>query len=189
VLLSGEIQTLQNMNIDKNSYIIDQLSKTTQSSILYNGNPLSSGLYSLVLLYSGYTGPIITIRKSSDLTSSNLQNFYADVFGTIGIYYLGTGISLNTWLNGNTPYIVQWWDQTGNQKHATQTNIAYQPTFDISNNTILFNSGSYFNVPNGSYPYGNSEYTYTLKSSISNNGSVFGGGVHGTSTMNTFGKI
>lgn len=190
VLLSSEIQTLQYMKIvDKNYYIIDQLSKTIQSSILYNNNQLSAGLYGLVLLYSEYTGPVLTIRKSSDLSSSSLQNFYADVYGTIGVYYLGTGISMNTWLNGNTPYIVQWWDQTGNQNHATQTNISYQPIFDISNNTIVFNSGSYFNLPNGSYPYGNSDYTYTFKSSITNNGSILGGGDKGTSTMNSFGKL
>lgn len=190
VLLSGEIKILQNMNANSRYYIMDQLSQTTQSSILYNGNQVSAGMYALQLLYSGYTGPILTLRKSSDFSSNYLQNFYADVNGKLGTSYLGNGIPIVTWLNGDTPFIVQWWDQTGNQNHATQTeNIEYQPILDIANNTIIFTSGTYFNLPNGSYPYGDSEYTYTFKSSIYNNGSIFGGGVQGTSTINTFGKF
>lgn len=190
VLLSGEINLLQNININSKYYIIDQLSQSTQSTILYNGNQVSSGIYGLQLLYSEYTGPVLTIRKSSDLSSNYLQNIYADINGKLGTSYLGNGTSLFTWLEGDTPYIVQWWDQTGNQNHATQTeNILYQPTLDIVNNTILFTSGTYFNLPNGSYPYGDSEYTYTFKSSSYNYGSVFSGGSAGTSTKNSFSKF
>lgn len=190
VLISGEIKLLQNMNVNSRYYMIDQLSQATQSTILYNGTSLSAGMYGLNLLYSEYTDPILTIRKSSDLSSNYLQNIYADVNGRLGTSYLGNGIPIVTWLNGDIPYVVQWWDQTGNGNHATQTeNIDYQPILDIVNNKLIFINGTYFNLPNGSYPYGDSEYTYTFKSAIANNGSVFGGGVQGTSTMNSFSKF
>jgi hypothetical protein len=123
------------------------------------------------------------------LSSNYLQDFYSDINGKLGTSYLGYGTSLAAWLNGDVPYIVKWWDQTGNQHHATQTdNILYQPILDAINNTILFTTGCYLNLPDGSYPYDDSEYTYTFKSSIYNNSSVFSGGIPGTSTMNTFSK-
>ena len=76
-----------------------------------------------------YTGPTIKIRRISDsstvdffaISNTNSQNnLYTNINGT-------AGTTLNTWLTSTTGYVTTLYDQTGNGKHATQTNQANQP--------------------------------------------------------------
>jgi hypothetical protein len=171
------------------SCVIDKLSTTTKSNMLYNGTTLSAGAYGVILLYTGYYGPTITIRRSSDNT---IQNFYADISGNLGTTYFGGGTSLTTWLGTSYAYVTQWWDQTGNGNHAIQTIITLQPVYNISGKYIDFsnftnggNANAYFNLPNGTHPYGDSEYSYVFRySSTTTNYALFGGGINGVDLTN-----
>jgi hypothetical protein len=149
--------------------------------LLNNGTTLSAGAYGVRLLYSKYTGPILTIRRSSDSLSAN---FYADTSGNLGTGYNGSGTSLTTWLNGSLAFVSQWWDQTGNGNHATQTTTSAQPVYNTYYNNVdfsVYNTGAnaWLNVPTGAFPYGTSSYSYVFKHGVINNnlqGTVYSGG-------------
>ena len=183
-------QNLRNIfkpnNFQATFNLMDSLSSTTKSTILEINNVTrnSAGAYGAKLLYSNYTGPILTIRRSSD---NIISNFFANPIGQLGTDYLGTGISLITWLNGSTAYVTIWWDQTGNCNHATQITESLQPQYDTTNNYITFPGTTFFNLPDGAHPYGNSQYTYIFKCSIpSTNGGIFFGGSANTNQANAF---
>lgn len=164
---------------------IDYLSSTTKTAMLNNGTTLSAGAYGVRLLYSKYSGPVMTIRRSSDSASSD---FYVDANGNLGTGYLASGTSLTTWLNGATAYVTQWWDQTGNSNHATQSTTANQPTYNTTNNYITFPTNAFFNLPSGTHPYGDNEYTYITKynSSSKVECAFFGGGSNVNYSSNGF---
>ena len=152
--------------------VIDALSSTTKTAMLYSGAgaSLSAGAFGVKLLYGAYTGPVITIRRSSDSVTAN---FYADISGNLGTTVGGTGTSLSSWLSSATAYVTKWWDQTGNSNHATQTNTGKQPTLNTTTKKIVFTARShsdfdYLDLPDGSCPYGNTNYTYIVKFSTTN---------------------
>ena len=152
--------------------VIDALSSSTKTAMLYSGTgaSLSAGAFGTKLLYGSYTGPVMTIRRSSDSVTAD---FYANTTGTLGTAVGGTGTSLSSWLSTATAYVTKWWDQTGNSNHATQTNTGKQPTFNTTNKNIVFTARNqtdfdYFDLPNGSCPYGNTNYTYIVKFSTTN---------------------
>jgi hypothetical protein len=162
--------------------ILDSLSSTTKSNLIYSGTTLSAGAYGTRLLYGRYKGFIMTIRRSSDNT---IQNFYADISGNLGTTFFGGGTSLTTWLGTSYAYVTQWWDQTGNGNHAIQTNISAQPIYNISGKYIDFgttttggNANAYFNLPDGTHPYGDSEYSYVFRysSTSTTEHALFSGG-------------
>ena len=167
---------------------IDYLSSTTKSAMLNTGTPLSAGAYGVRLLYSRYSGPILTIRRSADSVSAN---FYADTSGNLGTGFNGSGTSLNSWLNSSLAYVSQWWDQTGNGNHATQSTTSAQPVYNTYYNNIdfsVYNTGAnaWFNIPNGAFPYGTSKYSYIFKHGVINNnlqGTVYSGGNASPSTL------
>jgi hypothetical protein len=159
-------------------YIIDKLSKNTKDLFLNSGKKLSAGAFATILLYTKYKGPIFNIKRSTDNVS---MDFYSDYYGKIGNEYLGTGIPLNIFLNGAIAYVTIWYDQTGNNNNAIQNNKDFQPIFDLTENYIIFPQNSFFNLPDGTHPFGDSEYTYTFKCSINNEvGGIFGGGSMGS---------
>lgn len=105
----------------------------------------------------------MTIRRSSD---SSQLDFYADANGNLGDALNGTGGSLTTWLgDGNTGYVTKWYDQSGNSKHATQTNTLYQPAVNQSNKYVDFqnSSNSYLELADSSLPTGSTAYTITWR--------------------------
>ena len=206
LLAESQIQTIYNETMSLGdvsanyiNYTIDQLSSITKTAMINNGTTLSAGAFGLSLLYSVYTGPVMTIRRSSD---SSFCDFYADICGNMGTGYLATNTSLDTWLNGAYAYVTKWWDQTGNQNHATQTIVSIQPVFDTIRKYIDFgtttpggNVGAYFDLPNSAFPYGNSTYSYIFKHGFQkfSNGieCIYnGGGAQGgaQSTANFFGS-
>jgi hypothetical protein len=187
---------------------IDLLSATTRTALLSPTTITNGGAcaFALKLLYSGYTGPVIRIQRSSD---NAVSDFYADPSGNLGTAYLGTGTSFSTWLAaaGGTPiaYVLKWYDQTGNGNDAsgnyTGTPINYPR---LSNQTLSLNSNttppsgyyvslntnptittnnsnwSYFTLPNGALPYGNCNYSYVINTYMHPNDGwyrpVIGGG-------------
>ncbi len=109
-----------------------------------------SGSFSTIRTSTTYTGPTINVRRSSDNSTSD---FYSNAYGQFGTILDGSGTTLETWLGTSTGYIRTWYDQSGKNNHATQTNTSFQPTFDIINNQVDFTSGtSFFNIPDGTAP-------------------------------------
>lgn len=167
---------LPNMTTDTNIH-------TADPTLTYEAS-IQAGVYGCKLLFSSYTGPVMTIRSS---INNVIGHFYADSAGTLGSEYLGTGTSLSTWLNGATPYVQIWWDQTGNKNHAYQFDSGSQPTYNSSSKYISFTGTQYFKLPNKTHPYDNMEYTYVFKCSINTQGGgIFGGGTADTYKSNSF---
>ncbi len=139
-LLSGSLS----MNVPK----LDTMSSAGKSSL--------RGLWALKRLFTTYTGPVVTIRRSSDNITSD---FYADHTGVLGTALNGTGTTIYSWLSGSTAYVTKWWDQSGSGNHATQSNIANQPILDITDNCLDYATNSFFVLPDGTVPYGNADYS------------------------------
>jgi len=179
---------------------IDKLSVTTKNIILPNETTpdtniltaaptteasISAGVYGCKLLFSSYTGPVMTIQSSINNVTGH---FFADTNGNLGSAYLATGTTLSTWLNGATAYVQIWWDQTGNGNHAYQFDNGLQPIYDSTNKYITFTGDRYFNLRDKTHPYlDNSQYTYVFKCSItSTSGGIFGGGLVQDLSSNSF---
>lgn len=85
-----------------------------------------------------YSGPLIRVRRASD---NNEANFYQGLTpGTLNTVRGGSGISLQTWANGNS-YIKTYYDITGNGNHATQTNALMQNQITDGSGAILTAGG------------------------------------------------
>ena len=116
----------------------------------------SKGIYGIKALHSQST-TILTIRRSTDNATVNV------IANSSGNWTVNTGGSYSSWIGAATGYITQWWDQSGKNNHATQTNTSIQPIFDYSNKQIDFKPDKYFNLPNGTVPYGNTNYTMVVR--------------------------
>ena len=157
---------------------IDYLSASAKASMLNAGPRLSAGAYGTQLLYSSYTGPVMKLRRSTD--SSNVD-FYADIYGNLGTTYLATGTTLNNWLSGNSAtvvYVTTWYDQTGNANHGTGAGTTL-PFYNTTTKEVDFGTVGYFTLIDGSYPSGNSAYSYLYKQGridTTKSNVVYGGG-------------
>ena len=134
--------------------ILSTLSGTAWSS--------AQGIYGVKSLYLSST-KILTIRRSYD-------NAIVDVIAdNSGNYTVSTGGSYMNWIGTGDGYITQWWDQSGKANHGTQTNTSIQPLFDYANKQVDFKPDRYFNLPNGTVPYGNANYTMVVRHNTINN--------------------
>lgn len=113
-----------------------------QEALLLDYYPDAAAAYSLRKLRSGYTGAAIQVRRSSD---NAVQNIGFDSNGGLDTTALTTFVG-----TGNTGFVTTWYDQSGNNNHATQSTTANQPVIFsagaiISENTkpsIYFNNGN-----------------------------------------------
>lgn len=89
-------------------------------SIVYllDNVPSSSVAYSLRQLRSDYTGSVIRVRRSGDNAEQNI-GFASN--GSLDI------ASLLAFVGSNNGFVHTWYDQSGNNNHATQTTPANQP--------------------------------------------------------------
>lgn len=125
-----------------------------------------SGAYAAYRVSFSYTGPTMTVWRSSDSVPSD---FYANAYGQLGTAINGTGTSLESWLGTATGFVTKWHDQSGKGNHATQTTVASQPRIDYVNNRLDFttNSGTAFlSISNGTVP---TCTTYSVSGYISTN--------------------
>lgn len=115
---------IKDQNISKiysgNDIIYSTESLSQRLLDVYNG---SVGAYSLKQLNSSYSGPIIQVRRSSD---NQEYNFYANDL---------TNGNLISWVNNSTGFISRWYDQSGNNNHATQSTANLQPRI-VSGNSV-----------------------------------------------------
>lgn len=142
---------------------------STQLPLDVVSNSSCYGAFAVYRVSSSYTGPTVTIRRTSDNATSD---FYADAYGQLGTTVNGTGTTVESWLNGSQAYITKWYDQSGKGNHATQSTNGNQPLYDINTKRVDFTANSatsYFNLPNGTVPQGR---TYSiLNTYISGNSS------------------
>ena len=166
------------------------LANSGQYNAVLNNPSLSTNAYNSIrgafacrLLNYNYFGPIMNLRANSDSSGYFVQPFYADVCGNLGTGYLGTGMSVRAWLaanNANTTYahVTKWYDQGMDYSfNCAFSNIpSLQPIYDVSNGLINFGyTGSagnstaapqtncYFTLFNGSYPTGDSSFSYVTR--------------------------
>ena len=159
--------------------VLDNISGPARSA-------LNAG-YSVKRLSGTYYGPTISVRRSTD---SVTQDFYADTLGNLGMYLNARGQSITSWLNGATGFITTWYDQSGNGKHATQTVTSAQPSINIINTYVTFDTDDFFRLPDGTVPNGNTKYTVVVKhDTIGNvNGTYLASGANfsANNSTNTF---
>lgn len=99
-----------------------------QEALLLDYYPDAAAAYSLRKLRSGYTGAAIQVRRSSD---NAVQNIGFDSNGGLDTTALTTFVG-----TGNTGFVTTWYDQSGNNRNATQTTQADQPQI-VRNGLIL----------------------------------------------------
>ncbi|MDB4343143.1 hypothetical protein OAA26_00300 [bacterium] len=110
----------------------------------------------------------IEIRRASDNTETTI--------GFTSNGDLDTG-SIETFCNGTECVIVKWYDQTGNNRDATQTNTLFQPTIYSGSTVITFNG-----IPAATNAY----YNYDDKFTITNTLGVPDSGSFTVSYVNNF---
>jgi hypothetical protein len=128
--------------------ILRLLSTPTQLYYLNTSNMLYA--FSVRLLVPNYTGPVFTLRRSSDNATSD---FYADAtqsYLTTGAN--NTGTTFTSWIGANTAYVNKWYDQSGKGNHSTSGT----PTISLQNSKYVINfnntTGTYLNLTTPSKP-------------------------------------
>jgi hypothetical protein len=143
------------------------------------------GAFSLLRVSGEYSGPAFQIRRSRDNT---VMNFFADARGNLGTGFNATGTPLRNWLGGSTGFVTKWYDQSGRSNHASNVDTTRQPILGMTTTTnfLDFKPNLFFNLPNGTVPVGNSNYTIvSMHGSINNTiGGIIGAGTYNTNTAN-----
>jgi len=90
--------------------------------------PGAAAAYSLRSLSNSYADPVVTVRRSSDDAEEDFTaSEVAD--GTLAAF-CGAGDG----------FVKQWWDQSGNARHAIQTTPTYQPQI-VSGGAVILKEG------------------------------------------------
>jgi hypothetical protein len=165
---NGDSLDTASVSFTTNNPVLNNLSSSAKSSILYSGTTLSACAFGCKLLNGNYSGPVMQIRNNASTPTS--IDFYADILGNLTT---SGGVTLSSWLSTNSAtvaYVSTWYDQTGNSNHATQTTTTTQPVYNQTNKYIDFGTtttggqtNAYFTLPNGAYPFNNTNYTYVFK--------------------------
>lgn len=108
---------------------------------LLDDYPNAAAAYSVRLLSSTYSGPLVRIRKE---TGGNPEkDFYADSNNELSLSSGdGGGTTLGSWIGSNNGYIVTWYDQSGSNNDATQSSASAQPQILSSGSLITMGGAS-----------------------------------------------
>ena len=110
------------------SYLISSLAAMSNPILsTYTGSSVAHSLRKLKTTYSGYA---IKVRRSSDNTETDI-GFSGEVLDTV---------SLLTFVGSGNGFVTTWYDQSGNDKHATQTTASKQPQIVSSGSVIVRNT-------------------------------------------------
>jgi len=90
----------------------------------------AAAAYSVRRLNSSYTGPLLRVRRSSDNTEQDISYEGANLNTATLLAFCGLS-------NG---YVVTWYDQSGNGKHATQSTAINQPQI-VANGGVIYKNG------------------------------------------------
>lgn len=77
--------------------------------------------YGQCRLVSTWTGPLVTVRRSTDNATMDVYAAYSAGEGWIDT------VALLAWCGSASAYVTRWWDQSGLGRHAEQTTAAAQP--------------------------------------------------------------
>jgi len=163
---------------------------TSQSGILDVLSVPAACAVSLRLLRLGYTGPVVQVRRNSDLLSNN---FIADINGNLSNVQNGT--TLQTFLSATTGNVLTWYDQSGQGRNATGTNSTLTPTSNLNQQWAVNTTLAGFNVAGGAFLNG-TDFTITCTSKrlgTMGNDAVYGYGANSgwvlqTSVATTYGN-
>lgn len=103
-------------------------------------DPLGAA-FSIRRLYTRYRGPILRVRRSSDNAERDIGFLQTELDAP----------ALESFCAGFQGYVTVWYDQTGNERHARQTDISLQPQIvqdgaiirDALNNYAVRFNGAY----------------------------------------------
>ena len=90
--------------------------------------PGAAAAYSLRSLSNSYADPVVTVRRSSDDAEEDFTA--AEVSDGTLAAFAGAGDA----------FVKQWWDQSGNASHASQTTAGYQPKI-VSSGVVVLEEG------------------------------------------------
>lgn len=136
-------------------------------------------LFSLYVLNAAYSGPIANCRRSTD-------NVTADFYSLNGQLYTNNGTTgIASWLGGATAYVTKWYDQSGSGNHATMATTSKQPSVSVANMRVAFASSQYLSMPDGTVPFGDTQYTITAKHTLNNTAEYCG--IVGSGSYNSVG--
>lgn len=149
-------------------------------SFLLNEYPTASAAYSLRKLDSSYNGSAIRVRRSSDNTEQDI-GFVDNQLDTT---------SLTTFVGSGNGFVSVWYDQSGNNRHVSQSITTSQPRIvsasiieNINNKPVLnwYTSSVYLNRQNTTYSASAAFFVARASSSLSSYAAVFGGANLGAS--------
>lgn len=122
-----------------------------------------STAYALRLLNGAYTGALIEVRHG---TNNATALVYPDASGNISAnssaiitgvgtssYSLNATVTFSTFYKSATVFVVNWFDQSGNQRHLTQSNTTYQPRIVAAGTLQLKNLKTTLNFNNLAFMY------------------------------------
>jgi hypothetical protein len=150
--LNGDIYSLNIYNRSlTSSELVGPVAPSPWSTISYN-YPLGTestviGAYSMRRLLSSYNGPMIRLRRQSDL---ELMDFVGDNFGNLS--NAQTAQSVSAWIGASSANVMIWYDQSSVANHAPYTaDTAYglPPPFTLTDgiyfpNQNFVNSTTYY---------------------------------------------
>lgn len=100
-------------------------------NLLLDLYPGAAAAFSVRKLRTAYTGSAIRVRRASDNTEQNI--------GFDGLGNLDAS-ALTTFCTGTNGFVTTWFDQSGNNRNATQTTAINQPQI-ISSGSVISISG------------------------------------------------
>jgi hypothetical protein len=113
---------------------LSAFSQNTLNNLGLTSSTPAALAYSVRQLSSGYTGPALRLRRTTD---NQVVDVYFDGSGNISLNSqvsaagggAATGTLLSTWIGSNSATVATWYDQSGNGYHATQATTGRQPSF------------------------------------------------------------
>jgi hypothetical protein len=172
-LLTNFALSGSNSNWVTNTYSVLAYSNTNYLLDKAGLSKSAAAAYSLRKLSSCYAGFAIQVRRSSDNTTQDIGFTAAGDLDTS---------ALKTFVGVNDGYITKWYDQSGKGKDGVQTNAGNQVRIMSAgiidmygNRPALQGLGSQaVELPNGTVPVGNSNYTLTYAINVTGNPGNFG---------------
>lgn len=154
-----QAQDLQNFYSSR-MFMMNPLTKPRYGLISRTAADSARGVYACWRVQENYTGPVMNIRRGSDNTTAN---FYDDGNGSL---ITATGQEIKRWLGATTTqaFVAIWYDQSGQERHATQTTNASQPAYNPNTKNLVFDgSNDFFSLPDNTFPSGNTSVTFLVK--------------------------
>jgi hypothetical protein len=157
--LQSKMQTMQNTDANTiaslNATIAAHTAQITAQATIQS---TYTCLFSVHVVFPSYTSALFLVRRSSDNQSTQITY----VNGAY-VLYNSQNTPLSTWTSNTDPFIVIWYDQSGNNRHAAQPMFALQPVLVLQSNSAKFTGGSYLELPPLALPSNNDPYTLCVK--------------------------